>query len=163
MLVNINLNKDFERFFDVLKEEYGDDFAELNSLSDEYLSFNDYINNFIAKDTVADASADGSSNVHNKDIVTLRSEMGKPHEKLLAYKKAGINRISIGLQTTNNEILKLIGRAHLLNEFEREVINLKINGFKYKEIADILGKDTKFIDNTIQKCKNKIREQLAKS
>lgn len=60
-----------------------------------------------------------------------------------------------------NEILEIINRT--LNAFEKQVIELKINGFKYKEIADILGKDTKFIDNTIQKCKNKIREELAKN
>ena len=87
MEVNVNLNKDFERYFNVLKEEYGDDFSELNGLSDDKLSFNDFIENFIDKSTVADASVDGSSNVHNKDIVTLRSEMSKPHEKLLAYNK----------------------------------------------------------------------------
>ena len=57
-----------------------------------------------------------------------------------------------------NEILEIIDRV--LNDFEKQVINLKINGFKYKEIADILGKDVKLIDNTIQKCKNKIREEL---
>ena len=87
MEITVNLNKDFERYFYTLKEEYGDDFADLNGLSDEKLSFNDFIDNFIDKDTVADVSVDGSSNVHNKDIVTLRSEMSKPHEKLLSYNK----------------------------------------------------------------------------
>ena len=87
MNVKININKDFERFFDTLIDNYGEDFAELNGLSEEKLSFTDYINNFSAKKTVADVSIDGSSNVKNKDIVTLRSEMGKPHEKLIAYNK----------------------------------------------------------------------------
>lgn len=87
MQINIKLDKDFERYFNVLKEEYGDDFAELNGLSDEKLSYNDFMDNFVAKKTVADASVDGSSNVHLKDIVTLRSEMSKPHEKLMAYSK----------------------------------------------------------------------------
>ena len=87
MKVDINLTKDFERFFNVLNENYGEDFADLNGLSEEKLSFTDFINNFSKKKTVADASVDGSSNVKNKDIVTLRSEMSKPHEKLLAYNK----------------------------------------------------------------------------
>ena len=87
MKIDINLTKDFERFFNVLNETYGEDFAEINGLSEEKLSFTDYINNFSKKKTVADASIDGSSNVKNQDIVTLRSEMGKPHEKLLAYNK----------------------------------------------------------------------------
>lgn len=38
-------------------------------------------------------------------------------EKLKDYKKTGINRISIGLQSTNNKILKQIGRIHTYEEF----------------------------------------------
>ena len=37
-------------------------------------------------------------------------------EKLKGYKKTGINRISIGLQSTNNKILKQIGRIHTYEE-----------------------------------------------
>ncbi len=39
-------------------------------------------------------------------------------EKLLVYKSIGINRISIGLQATQNNILKEIGRIHTLADFE---------------------------------------------
>ena len=38
-------------------------------------------------------------------------------EKLEDYKKAGINRISIGLQSGENRILELIGRIHTYEEF----------------------------------------------
>ncbi len=38
-------------------------------------------------------------------------------EKILEYKKCGINRISIGLQSTNDRILDLIGRIHNYNQF----------------------------------------------
>ena len=38
-------------------------------------------------------------------------------EKLKEYKEAGINRISIGLQSTNNKLLKQIGRIHTYEEF----------------------------------------------
>ena len=38
-------------------------------------------------------------------------------EKLLSYKKAGINRLSIGLQSTHDRLLKLIGRIHNYEEF----------------------------------------------
>lgn len=38
-------------------------------------------------------------------------------EKILEYKKCGINRISIGLQSTNDRILNLIGRIHNYNQF----------------------------------------------
>lgn len=62
---------------------------------------------------------------------------------------------------SKQEILDIIDKH--LTEFEKEVINLKISGFKYKEIAEILGKDIKYIDNCIQKIKNKIREQISKN
>lgn len=38
-------------------------------------------------------------------------------EKLKDYKEVGINRLSIGLQSTHNRILKLIGRIHSYEEF----------------------------------------------
>lgn len=38
-------------------------------------------------------------------------------EKLVAYKKAGVNRISFGLQSAKNEELKLLGRIHTFEDF----------------------------------------------
>lgn len=38
-------------------------------------------------------------------------------EKLIAYKKAGINRLSIGLQSIHNEELKMLGRIHTFEAF----------------------------------------------
>lgn len=38
-------------------------------------------------------------------------------EKLRAYQKAGINRLSFGLQSVNNEELKILGRIHTYEEF----------------------------------------------
>lgn len=87
MNLQINLNKDFERFFDKLKEEYGEDFVELSGLDDAHLSPINFLDLFVKYTTVADASVDGSSNVNQKDIVTLRSEKSKSQEKLMAYFK----------------------------------------------------------------------------
>ena len=61
--------------------------AYLNGFGDKQLSYTDFIDNFIDKDTVADASVDGNSNVGNKDMRTLMNEMPKPHRKLLAFNK----------------------------------------------------------------------------
>ena len=47
-----------------------------------------------------------------------------------------------------------------LTELEESVFTLMINGFKYKEIAEILDKDEKSIDNTIQRLKSKIRKVI---
>lgn len=45
-----------------------------------------------------------------------------------------------------------------LTTLEEYVFNLKIQDFTYKEIADILDKDPKSIDNAMQRIKNKIKE-----
>lgn len=51
-------------------------------------------------------------------------------EKLKDYKETGINRISIGLQSTNNKILKQIGRIHTYEEFLNTYNLVRKVGFK---------------------------------
>ena len=50
--------------------------------------------------------------------------------KLEDYRKVGINRLSIGLQSTNNRILKLIGRIHSYQEFLETYEMAKEVGFE---------------------------------
>ena len=85
--IGITLDKDFITQYNKLQAEYGSDIAQLNGFGDDQLSYTDFIDNFIDNDTVADVSVDGNSNVRRKDIVTLLTEMPKPHRKLLAYNK----------------------------------------------------------------------------
>lgn len=87
MNINIKLNKNFTAQFNKLSDEYGSDMASLNGFADEQLSYTDFIDNFVDKETVADASIDGNANVGVKDICSLESEMNKPHSKLLAFSK----------------------------------------------------------------------------
>lgn len=50
--------------------------------------------------------------------ITIEANPGTiTQEKLKAYKQVGINRISFGLQSANNEELKLLGRIHTFEEF----------------------------------------------
>ena len=87
MQINIRLNKNFTTQYNKLQAEYGEEIARLNGFGDEQLSYSDFIDNFIDEKVVANASIDGNSNVGRKDIVTLLSEMNKPHRKVLAYNK----------------------------------------------------------------------------
>lgn len=87
MNISINLDKDFSEKFNELREKYGEEVAKLNGFSDEQLSYTDFIDNFVDKNTVADASIDGNANVGAKDICSLDSEMSKPHSKLLSFNK----------------------------------------------------------------------------
>ena len=87
MDINVRLDRNFTVQHNKLKEEYGEELAALNGLANNQLNYTDFIDNFIDEDTVANISIDGNSNVSHKDIVTLLSEMPKPHRKLLAYNK----------------------------------------------------------------------------
>ena len=85
--INIKLNKNFTTQFNKMVEKYGEDFLRLQGLNDEKLSYTDFIDKFIDSDNVANASIDANSNISQKDIVTLMSEMSKPAQKLLAFNK----------------------------------------------------------------------------
>ena len=87
MDIKVRLNKNFTTAYNRMSEKYGEELAYLNGFGDKQLSYTDFIDNFIDKDTVADVSVDGNSNVGNKDMRTLMNEMPKPHRKLLAYNK----------------------------------------------------------------------------
>ena len=87
MDIRVRLNKNFQTAYNKMTETYGEEMAYLNGFGDKQLSYTDFIDNFIDKDTVADASVDGNSNVGNKDMRTLMNEMPKPHRKLLAFNK----------------------------------------------------------------------------
>lgn len=87
MDIKVRLNKNFQTAYNKMSEKYGEEMAYLNGFGDKQLSYTDFIDNFIDKDTVADASVDGNSNVGNKDMRTLMNEMPKPHRKLLAFNK----------------------------------------------------------------------------
>ena len=47
-----------------------------------------------------------------------------------------------------------------LTDFEQQVFELKLASFSYKEIAEILEKDLKSVDNALQRIRSKAREQL---
>ncbi len=47
-----------------------------------------------------------------------------------------------------------------LTEFELQVFDLMVSSFTYREIADMLDRDKKQIDNAIQRIKTKVREKL---
>ena len=87
MLINLRLNKNFATAFNRLSNEYGTDMVELNGFSEEQLSWTDFLDNFVAKETVADATIDGNANIGTKDICSLEAEMSKPHNKLIAFNK----------------------------------------------------------------------------
>ena len=87
MQVNRKLSKNFATQFNRMVAKYGEDFLKLQGLDDARLSLTDFIDGFIDSENVAENSIDANSNISQKDIVTMLSEMAKPDQKLLAFNK----------------------------------------------------------------------------
>lgn len=60
-------------------------------------------------------------------------------EKCIEYKKALINRVSVGLQSYDNKILKSLNRIHTKNDFLLAINNLKLAGLENINADIILG------------------------
>ena len=76
--------------------------------------------------------------------------------KLQDYKKAGINRISIGLQSSNDKILKTIGRIHNFEDFLKAYNLVVEEGFENINVDLMLGLPLQ----TIEDIKQSINEVL---
>lgn len=59
--------------------------------------------------------------------------------KAKAYKNCGINRLSFGLQTANNKILKLINRKHSKQDFLRAIKIAQNEGFDNINVDMLVG------------------------
>ena len=63
--------------------------------------------------------------------ITMEANPGTlTKEKLSIYKEHGINRISLGLQSTINEELKILGRIHTFEEFQESFRMVREAGFE---------------------------------
>ena len=80
--------------------------------------------------------------------ITIEVNPGTVTEKKLKdYIEAGINRISIGLQSTKNQLLKQIGRIHTYEEFLDTYNLAKKVGFKNINIDLMLGLPNQSIED----------------
>ena len=77
-------------------------------------------------------------------------------KKLENYINCGINRLSIGLQTTNDILLKQIGRIHTYEEFIETYKLAKDVGFKNINIDLMLGLPNQTIDDLKRSLKDVI-------
>lgn len=145
MEISIKLNKNFTTAFNRMLNDYGEEVARLNGFSDEQLSYTDFIDNFVDKQTVADASIDGNANVGAKDICSLMSEMSKPHSKLLAFNKIfyELNK-KYGFKTANEWMRnEWDGHFYLHDAYSSTEVPYC---FAY-DIEDLVNKGLYFIDN----------------
>lgn len=135
--INVRLNKNFTTQFNKLQAEYGEEFARLNGVGDEQLSYTDFIQNFIDTETVADASIDSNANVSSKDMRTLMNEMPKPHRKLLAYNKIyyELNK-KYGFKTANEWLRAEWNKALYLHDADTATFLHYCFAYDLKDLAE---------------------------
>ena len=79
-------------------------------------------------------------NVTKRPEITIEVNPGTvTREKLKDYKKSGINRLSIGLQSVQDDILKEIGRIHNFEQFLETYEMARNVGFKNINVDLMLG------------------------
>ena len=117
MQIELNLSKDFERCLDELKKKYGEDFEYINGVHPSQLDFSEFIDNFVDKDTLADASIDPNANANHKDIRSFMTEKDKSEDKLF-----GLNKIFMeikkmwGLRTAKQWLEQEFSKGFYLND-----------------------------------------------
>lgn len=71
-------------------------------------------------------------------------------EKLKIYKNCGINRLSIGLQATQNRLLQMLGRIHQYEDFEKVFEEARKVGFRNINVDLMLGLPTQTLEEVEQ-------------
>lgn len=78
-------------------------------------------------------------------------------EYLLSDDKSNPETMLLNLEREKDILNKA---SHILTDFEIQVFELKINGFNYKEISEVLDRDVKAIDNALQRIKTKLKKNI---
>ena len=80
--------------------------------------------------------------------ITIEANPGTvDYDKLKEYREMGFNRISIGLQSTNDDILKKIGRIHNFDEFLDAYNNSRKVGFNNINVDLMFGLPNQTLDD----------------
>lgn len=87
--------------------------------------------------------------------ITMEMNPGTANrEKLKAYRQAGINRLSIGLQSANNQELKILGRIHTFETFLETYQMAREEGFDNINVdlmSALPGQTETSYEETVQK------------
>lgn len=107
----------------------------------------------------------GASIAHPNAEITIEVNPGTvDREKLQDYKEAGINRLSIGLQSTADNLLKEIGRIHKYEDFLKAYNQAREVGFKNINVDLMLGlpnQTLEILENSVSKIINLNPEHIS--
>lgn len=83
--------------------------------------------------------------------ITFEANPESMNFKLLSsLKKAGFNRISIGMQSENDKMLKVLGRAHNKEKFEEAFYNVRRAGFDNISVDMMYALPEQSVDDVIK-------------
>ena len=95
-------------------------------------------------------------NVEDDCEITIEANPNSiTYQNATEWFNCGINRVSVGLQSTSDRLLKKVGRAHTFNDFLVAIDNLKKVGFKNINADIMLGLPTQKqgdVKNTLRHC-----------
>ena len=87
--------------------------------------------------------------------ITIEANPGTlDREKLMQYREAGVNRISLGVQTLNDQLLKSIGRLHTAAEAIENIKLIRELGFSNINVDLMFG----LPDQTVADCISTLEE-----
>ena len=134
-----DLSQDIENYFGLLKKEL--EFRKANSDSSYYVD-SVYFGGgtpSLAKPALIGGLIDKISSVYDvsddceismeANPGTLREQQNSPVDRLRAYKAAGVNRISIGAQSFDDDVLRTLGRIHTADDAWRAFDDARAAGF----------------------------------
>ena len=157
-----NSDKKVEEYIKALKKEIIEESKNINK--EDYIINTIYIGggtpSFINEKYISEIVYEikENYNVEKEAEITIEVNPGTVNEeKLKEYKKVGINRLSIGLQSTKNELLKQIGRIHTYEEFLNSYNLARKVGFKNINVDLMLGLPNQTIENVEESLKEVIK------
>lgn len=99
--------------------------------------------------------------VSNCEISVELNPGSVTEKKLLEYKLVGVNRLSIGGQTLNNNILKILGRQHDVKDTKNAIKMAKKIGFENINVDMMLALPTQKLGDVKNMAKFLIKNKIA--
>lgn len=150
-----NKETEMKRYFEALQKEIEVEKEEIDRVTTIYIGGG--TPSMVDKEEIQKIVTTIKQNyrVEKEAEITIEVNPGTvDEEKLKSYKEVGINRLSIGLQSTKNELLKKIGRIHTYEEFLACYQLARKVGFKNINIDLMLGlpnQTLKDVEESIEK------------
>ena len=163
--ISFSNKQDFiENYMEAVKKEIGNYFKD-KTLLETYTITTIYIGggtpSYIDSKYICEIMHVLEENLKNNMVkmedmeITIEVNPGTVNkEKLEQYRNAKINRLSIGLQSTNNEMLKQIGRIHTYEQFLETYQMAKEVGFENINVDLMIG----LPNQTIEDIKRSLQE-----